>query len=408
MQRRTLIRRAALAALMPAGSALPRGAALAAAADDSHAVTRHAVSERVSYSPYESSDGSTRWMTASRRHSVANAASDLQLVFGNLAQGKLGAEIPGPNPIAVTVQLEYPHGVIHDVLFRGQPTVTIESGALIASDPLDLTIPDGGQFQVTTNVAALAPPYQWPLNCWMFAAYGDWLDFGTGENCMFTRPEMPHWNALFGYGPFNILGRTSKPQVSVAVIGDSVTGHELGFATRPLSGRIAWFNCSLGGDSLTEFVRSAKVRIALIQGHFTHAICSLGIAEIRAGGDEAMVRQRFTQMWDLLHGLGLKVFQTTITPWTASTDQWRTDTGQTRRLPNFIPGGLYQRINQWIRSVPPPLTGCFDASAVLDSSVDSGLWTTSRGAPVTSDGAHPNDWGQQIGAACIDVGQLRL
>ena len=121
-----------------------------------------------------------------------------------------------------------------------------------------------------------------------------------------------------------------------------------------------------------------------------------------------MVRQRFTQMWELLHGMGLKVFQTTITPWTASTDQWRTDAGQTRRLPNFIPGGLYQRINQWIRSVPPPLTGCFDASAVLDSSVDSGLWTTSRGAPVTSDGAHPDDWGQQIGAACIDLGQLRL
>ena len=169
MLRRTVIKGAALAALLSANTDPARNAARAAAGDASQSGMRRAVSERVAYPSYGFTAGSTRWMTTSRRHVAPNAASDLQLVFGNLAGGKLGDEMPGPNPIEITVQLEYPHGVIHNVLFRGQKTITIEGGSLITSDPLDLTLPDGAEFQVRTNVAATAPPYMWPLNGIVFA-----------------------------------------------------------------------------------------------------------------------------------------------------------------------------------------------------------------------------------------------
>jgi len=345
-------------------------------------------------------------MTTSRRHILPNAASDLQLVFGNLGPDKLGDETPGPNPIIITAEVEYPHGIAHNVLFRGERTVEIEGGTLVTSDPLNVLIPDGAECHVRTNVAVTSPPYKWPLNAQILAEFGDWIEFGTAENRMFAPPPMPRWHAFYGYGPFNILGRMQEPHVSVVILGDSVVASDLGFVTRALNGKIPWFNCSMAGNSLARFLRASNTRVALIDGHFTHVICSLGIADIRHS-DEANIRKHFGQVWELLSGRGLKVFQTTITPDTTSSDRWQTEAGQTPRQSEFLPGGVYQRINEWIRQVPSPLVGCFDVSAVIDSSVDSGLWTSSHGGPVTFDGVHPNDWGAQVAATCVNVGMLR-
>jgi hypothetical protein len=68
---------------------------------------------------------------------------------------------------------------------------------------------------------------------------------------------------------------------------------------------------------------------------------------------------------------------------------------------------MHQRINEWIRSVPAPLAGYFDPSALLETGRDSGIWISPDGQPITRDGPHLNPFGAEIGAKSIDVGRLR-
>jgi len=110
----------------------------------------------------------------------------------------------------------------------------------------------------------------------------------------------------------------------------------------------------------------------------------------------------------MLADLGLKVFQATITTNTSSIDRWTTIEGQTIVNPNFLPGGIYHRINDWIRSVPAPLAGYFDPSALLETEPDSGIWIAPDQKPVTPDGAHLGALGAEIAARSVDISKLRI
>jgi len=148
------------------------------------------------------------------------------------------------------------------------------------------------------------------------------------------------------------------------------------------------------GDTLVAFLETHEHRLHLLRQNFTHVISALGIGDIRAG-DEAAIRTRFLRLWNMLFDLGLKVFQTTITTHTASSDGWTTAEGQSIVNANFLPGGIRHRINDWIRSTPKPLTGHFDPSAFLETEPDSGIWITPDHSAITDDGPHLNALGRR-------------
>jgi hypothetical protein len=218
------------------------------------------------------------------------------------------------------------------------------------------------------------------------------------------------------FGPCNLLGKTGRPHTAVAILGDSVVSGEpgegdhlgnRGFVERALAAKVPWCNLAESGDSLAAFLEAHEHRLRELGQNFTHVISALGIGDIR-GGDEAAIRVRFLRLWNLLFGLGLKVFQTTITTHTASSDSWTTTEGQSIVNANFLPGALRHRINEWIRSTPAPLTGYFDPCALLETAPDSGIWIAPDHSAITNDGPHLNALGAQIAAGCVDVGKFTL
>jgi hypothetical protein len=410
LHRRALLGRGGLVALALAAD--PRRLVRPAAAADPPDERVWAVGTRTGYATQGYSDGSKRWIATRLTHVMPASARDLQLVYANVAPAH-GAEIPGENPIRVSAAIEYPAGRISSLSFAGQPFIDLAGGAIAVSDPLALTIPATAIYYTRTSVIAQEAPYKWPQNRIITPEIGDWVATGLDPKDMPGSPEQVNKQG-FCLGPYNILGKLDRPHVAVVILGDSVVagGHgdyigNRSYVERALGDHVAWCNMALAGDSVDAFLHRSETRRQLIGHNFTHVITALGIADVR-GGNEAATRANLLELWKQLAAMGLRVFQTTITTHTKSTDHWTTTEGQSVANPNFLPGGMRVRINEWIRSVPAPLEGYFDAAAFTETAPDSGIWVAPAHQPITVDGPHLNVLGSELAAHCIDVTKLRL
>jgi hypothetical protein len=406
LHRRRLVAGTAAAAVWPA--LLRRAIAADAVAT---------VGTRCEYAHLGLSDGSQRWMVTRSVRVLPQAARDIQLVFGNFAPQRGMYEAPGPNPLNIKVELEYPQGQPTPLRFGGRGHVKLAGGSLVKTDPLDIALPQGARYIVTTTVTVDEPPFKWPQNLLASIPTGDVNVVGKDVATMsadVARPEFRNQNR-FGYGPYNIIGRPGRPSVSVIVLGDSVVAgqgaeDEYGdraFVERALNVQVAWCNLAVPGASMSGFLSQSGLQQSMINHRFTHAICCLGWGDVR-GGNVPRIQGHFLELWTMLAGMGCKVFQTTITPFTKSTDKWTTTEGQTPADPNFMPGSTYQHINAWLRTVPPPLTGIFDPATLLETSIDSGIWIAPNHQPVTVDGPHLDTLGAEIAMRSIDVSRLKL
>jgi lysophospholipase L1-like esterase len=362
------------------------------------------------------SDPALRWMVTRLAHVMPSAASDIQLVYANLTRSREEYEAAGPNPIAISAAIEFPEGSFHPAVFGSRSEMSVAGGETVISDLVRISIPAQAVYYTRTTVRAEAAPYLWPYTRVSSPHCGDWVNTGAEPSQISTDPPARRDRQSKAFGPLNILGKTEGRHVSVAVLGDSVVAGEpgpgdrlggRGFLERALGANVAWCNLAENGDNLAAFLKSHETRLSILRQNFTHVICALGIGDIR-GGNEAAIRARYLQLWQLLSDLGVKVLQTTITTHTSSSDAWTTTEGQTIVNPNFLPGGIYNRINDWIRSKPSPLAGYFDPSAVLETEPDSGIWIAPNNAPVTNDGPHLNGLGAEIGARSVDLTKLTL
>jgi hypothetical protein len=80
--------------------------------------------------------------------------------------------------------------------------------------------------------------------------------------------------------------------------------------------------------------------------------------------------------------------------------------GQAVANPSFAPGGIHHRINQWIRSTPPPLRGYFDPVQMLETGMDSGIWRAPDHQPLTLDGPHPDALAAEMASKAISTSVL--
>jgi lysophospholipase L1-like esterase len=120
------------------------------------------------------------------------------------------------------------------------------------------------------------------------------------------------------------------------------------------------------------------------QTYHTDVIVQYGVNDVNLAGRTAAATQ--TALSTIYGYFPTKrVWQSTISPVSASTDSWATVANQTTA------GSNAQRVllNTWIRTAPAPLTGIFDNAAVVETSLNSGIWNVvaGLGAP-TGDGLH--------------------
>jgi hypothetical protein len=371
------------------------------------------VGTRTNYAALGLSDGSTRWMITRLSHTIPPGARDLQLVYGNFAPDRGNVEADGPNPIAISAELEFPEGNSVPVRFGGLPVIRLLPGEQAVSDPVDVNIPPGDRCFSRTQLVAEAAPYKWPLVRAASPQAGDWSVTGADPAVISDAAELR--NRQFKcFGPYNVVGRPVNPGNAVVVVGDSVICGEpgpgdrfgnRGYVERALATAVPWCNLAVPGESAGGFVKQSAKRLRLSGHHFTHAISALGIAEVRSGNEE-LTKANLQQLWNLLANQGLAVFQTTITTHTTSTDRWTSVEGQAVANPSFAPGGIYHRINQWIRSTPPPLRGYFDPVPILETGVDSGIWRAPDHRPLTLDGPHPDALAAEMASTAISTSVL--
>ncbi len=386
--------------------------ARADANDLSHSIS--SVGTRVGYARFWNTDTAQRWMTTRLAHSMPNAAGDIQLVYGNLGHAKAGFEASGANPIRITCGIEYPEGEVRATTFAGKTSIEIQPGQIVTSDPIQTQIKARSLFFSCTSVAVEVAPYIWPMNRLIRREIGDAVVSGSGAPSN-SGGNTQHRAGPVGLGPFNIIGRIWRPgHPSVVVLGDSVAaGHTdsgsdggcYGYVERGLGNRIPWCNLAVDGEATSSFLRNDEKRMMLIGTGFSHAISAMGIGEVRIG-DENKAKELLTELWQTLSARGLKVYQATITTDTRSNDGWTTPGGQTAANSNFLPHGLHACLNAWIRTAPPPLAGYFDPSMKTETAMDSGIWLSPGGKPLTGDGPHLNALGADLASQCLDLARF--
>jgi lysophospholipase L1-like esterase/acyl CoA:acetate/3-ketoacid CoA transferase alpha subunit len=330
-------------------------------------------------------------------------SSGLRLVFSNTELTASG-EFDAPVNITLRVSVEI-GGVFYKVFFGGKRDVTIEPGAFVMSDPVGVSLAPSSEMFVRTRISVGTLGEKW--------AVGTSLDTAMGES--YIASDVVDGgaigaNAASSYGPVAILGMVNGPQPSVAVPGsssaagqgDTLSGTErdLGYLSRFLSNNTGYHRQVRATQTAAMFLADSRRRLALLAAISpTHVIFQLGTNDIGNGGSFESVQSTLLQCWNILAGMGIRVVATTFSPHnTSSTDNWATPGNQTPASNNAVRG----RINDWIRSLPAPLTGYLECADVVETSRGSGVWKSDGTAnKYTTDGLHLSPFAHALVAEAL-------
>ncbi|HWI05577.1 MAG TPA: GDSL-type esterase/lipase family protein, partial [Acidimicrobiales bacterium] len=216
------------------------------------------------------------------------------------------------------------------------------------------------------------------------------------------------------YGPDVCWGlRKYEGSPVIGLLGDSImadyannntVNRNFGWSHRALNNAYSFQMMALpnAGTSMAPTVIGQRLR--LLEG------CDVVLSNLGRNGINtalstlATVQANFQFIWDYLIRRGLRVWQTTITPYTTSTDGFLTVGNQTP----FTGGAADQEqlrvaVNDWIRTVPSPLSGVVDITAQVESAPNSGRWAADGTANFrTVDGIHPSNAGDAALALALN------
>jgi len=127
---------------------------------------------------------------------------------------------------------------------------------------------------------------------------------------------------------------------------------------------------------------------------------------VRLAKPQSTVQANLQRVWALWPNPA-SIFQTTMEPYTTSTDSWATTTNQTVTPEESV----RTAVNTWIRGMPFGVKGFFEIAGQVETSQDSGKWDTNgRASWYTSDGIHENNRAALAIAAsgCIPADAFKL
>lgn len=293
------------------------------------------------------------------------------------------------------------------ITFKGASSVTLAPGGQIVSDTLGISLNPGDVIAVRTFLSAgTAAIYR------LSTGWAGSVDGFTATTDLTLSTTAIAQSTGYYYCPSEVLGFVddSSQGSSFYQIGDSIgygtgdSGIEFsdpalypgGFVRRALTGSAGLINASIGGDLLTWFQATNGSLYRLTAAADADAgYIEYGTNDFTLGVTAATVEAALLDVATKFRRMGLDpVYVQTITPRTTSTDNWATVTNQTP-----ISGNAQRVIhNTWLRAGCPidptaltpvavgtpgallngqyghPITAVFDAAAVVESSLNSGLW----------------------------------
>ncbi len=139
-----------------------------------------------------------------------------------------------------------------------------------------------------------------------------------------------------------------------------------------------------GSQSAAQWVADPSRRLAFLAAVRPSIVISqLGTNDIGNGNSFDTILNNLLALWQSIANLGIKVYPTTFTPRTTSTDAWATTTNQTVGANEVV----RVQINDFIRSTPGPCSGFLEVADIAEAARNSGKWKVTGGA-WTSDGVH--------------------
>jgi lysophospholipase L1-like esterase len=216
-------------------------------------------------------------------------------------------------------------------------------------------------------------------------------------------------NAANSFSPSAILGMVQTPSPSVVIMwsssavgqGDTASTPErdLGYLARMLSTNTGYCRMVRASQTAVHFLTDNRRRLSLLAAiNPTHVIYQLGTNDITNGGSFETVQARLVESYGILAGMGFRVVATTFTPVVTTTDSYATVENQTPNSNNDI----RIAINNWLRTVPAPLSGLLEIADVVESARDSGRWKANGTASkYTADGQHLSQFAHELVAAAL-------
>ncbi len=344
-------------------------------------------------------------------------------------------EQDGYNSITVRAAVEYPAGTFTPLTFSGASSVAIAasgSSSLAESDEATLAtaIPAGAQYWVRTFVS-VASGGKWPQGYLIAASGGSGMgeaaDFSTGvdRTASGTITNAAPSSTRRGYGPVAIKATAfsgSPVAKAFAGVGDSLimgstdaldaiaSGHgNIGYLGKAVSGSYPYINLGIAGTTAMNNVPANFTRRAALLAKIgvTHIFSDWSINDLTASrtaaqlaGNVSSIAQGFKTAVP-----GVKVIWATLTPYTTSSDGWKTTANQTIRT---TPSGAFtggsssirSQFNATLRGGISGVDFVFDAADNAETARDSGVWRAGEGSThltnsgattdaFTSDGLHP-------------------
>ncbi len=289
--------------------------------------TRCYANEAVAYSP-----GTALSTTYRIQHVIPYACSSIRLEYGNFNITSAGTESSPGNTITVSAALEYDE-YSYQLTFGGQTSVSIAPGQLVTSDPLKISIPAG-----TTVFSRTCPSVSKTGLKWPYTTVGQSTDGMSAVNTNATLQEgglQYGANNQYVYGPSAMLGTISGTGGSVALVGDSIMqgvgdiAYENGFGVRALNNEVPFIRMAEPGTTAAEWANSNNTTDRMsLASHVNYVVCNLGTNDL-GSSTVSQIESNLTTLWNRFNNMGIKVYQTTLTPKTYSTDNWLSNTNQT-------------------------------------------------------------------------------
>jgi hypothetical protein len=375
--------------------------------------------------------GTTRTAVGTGRvpHTVSWAATDLRLVYVGWANNSNTAspnynDVEGPGSVTFGAAIEI-GGTIFRVTFGGKAQTTLDAAGYVISDPLPLDVAAGDIVYSRTFVASgsyYTVKYTGPFGTTGGGGWTVTTDLTAPGSAAIADST---GNPLFA--PAAVVGKpTGTASKTCLVVGDSIasgfgdynvvtTGRLLGnpavtgggFVNRAFyRDGIGLLKVSTPGDAVSNFVGNAghSRRLAFAEAAGT-MLCDYGRNDITNGRTLSQVQGDLLTAWGFGSKRGLRVFQTTITPRTTSTDGWLTSGNQTSTGNESVRVAM----NAWLRAGAPisagaavavgttgatlagqsghPLYGVLEVTDLVETARDSGIWKAALNARTVTDGA---------------------
>jgi len=332
---------------------------------------------------------------------ISNAYGNRPLAIGG---AHIGLRDKGPAVVA---------GSNRKLSFGGENSTVIAAGAVLFSDPVDLSVPALADLSVSFHL-----PGEVLANFAITGRYARQTNYISPRGNFAAETVMPvgnltdQWFFLCGV---DVL--TSSEAGGIVALGDSLTDGNIstidGFCRWPdqLARRLAAkggrpvgvMNNGLGGNRILHDIRGDSGlrrfdRDVLAQPGVTHVIEMLGTNDLRnrwAKPEEEVTAEQMIaglkQMVARAHSAGIKIIGATLTPFgneTFMANAWN----PTREMHRVA-------VNEWIRT-----GGAFDAVADFDAALrDPEIPTQMRTSDDCGDGLHPSDSGYCKMGDAIDL-----